>query len=81
MSQWACGKLFGSFLLLALREIPPLPGIGPEVGHLWVGIGFLVSGGIMTPIFQPGDENPMRSFIFGLTWPPLVAALTRWRGS
>jgi hypothetical protein len=74
--KFGCG-VFGSFLLLALRGIPPLPGIGPEVGHLWVGIGFMVSGGITTLIFQAGDENPIRSFIFGLTWPPLIAALTR----
>jgi hypothetical protein len=73
--KFGCG-VFGSFLLLALRGIPPLPGIGPEVGHLWLGIGFIVSG-ITTLIFQAGDENPIRSFIFGLTWPPLIAALTR----
>jgi hypothetical protein len=74
--KFGCG-VFGSFLLLALRGVPPLPGIGPEVSHLWLGIGFIVSGGITTLICQAGDENPIRSFIFGLTWPPLVAALTR----
>ena len=78
--KFGCGA-FGSFLLLALllalRGIPPLPGIGPETGHLWVGIGFVVSGGIITLIWQVGDDQPIRSFIFGATWPPLVAALTR----
>lgn len=74
--KFSCGA-FGSFLLLALRGIPPLPGIGPEVGHLWIGIGFVASGGLITLIWQVGDEQPIRSFIFGLMWPPLVAALTR----
>lgn len=74
--KFACGA-FGSFLLLALRGMPPLPGIGSEVGHLWIGMGFVVSGGIMTLIWQVGDEQPIRSLIFGMTWPPLVAAFTR----
>jgi hypothetical protein len=74
--KFGCGA-FGSFLLLALRGIPPLPGVGQELGHLWIGVGFVVSGGIITLIWQVGDEQPIRSFIFGLTWPPLIAALTR----
>jgi hypothetical protein len=74
--KFGCGA-FGSFVLLAIRGIPPLPGIGPEAGHIWVGLGFTVSGGIITLIWQVGDEQPIRSFIFGLTWPPLIAALTR----
>jgi len=73
--KFGCGA-FGSFLLLALRGIPPLPGIGPEVGHLWLGVG-VVSGGLITLIWQVGDEQPIRSFSFGLTWPPPIAALTR----
>ena len=73
--KFGCGA-FGSFLLLALRGVPPLPGIG-AVAHFWVGIGFVISGGLITLIWQVGDDQPIRSFIFGLTWPPLVAALTR----
>ena len=49
--KFACGA-FGSFLLLALRGMPPLPGIGTEVGHLGVGIGFVVSGGVITLDFN-----------------------------
>ena len=60
-----------------LRALALVPGIGPETGHLWVGIGFVISGGIITLIWQVGDDQPIRSFIFGATWPPLVAALTR----
>lgn len=67
---------FGSFLLLAMRGMPPLPGL-VHVGYLWLGIIFVVSGGRVTMIFQIGDENLIRSFIFGVTWPPLIAALTR----
>jgi hypothetical protein len=63
--KFGCGA-FGSFLLLAIRGIPPLPGIGPEASQLWIGVGW-----------QVGDDQPIRSFIFGLTWPPLIAALTR----
>jgi len=74
--KFGCGA-FGSFLLLALRGVPPLPGIGLQMSHLWVGIGFVVSGGVITLIWQVGDEQPIRSFIFGLTWPALIAALTR----
>ena len=61
--KFGCGA-FGSFVLLAIRGIPPLPGIGPEVGHLWIGTGFVVSGGIMILIWQVGDEQPIRSLIF-----------------
>ena len=68
---------FGSFVLLAIRGIPPLPGIGSQADHLYVGIGFVASGAIVTVIWQAGDDAPFRSFIFGLTWPALVAALTR----
>jgi hypothetical protein len=57
--KFACGA-FGSLLLLALRGIPPLPGIGTEVGHLWVGIGFVVSGGVITLIWQVGDDQPIQ---------------------
>ena len=74
--KFGCGA-FGSFLLLAIRGIPPLPGIGPEASQLWIGVGFVVTGGIITLIWQVGDDQPIRSFIFGLTWPPLIAALTR----
>jgi len=74
--KFGCGA-FGSFLLLAIRGIAPLPGIGSSVSHLWIGIGFVVSGGIITLIWQVGDDQPIRSFIFGLTWPALIAALTR----
>ena len=74
--KFGCGA-FGSFLLLAIRGIPPLPGIGSAGGHFWVGIGFIVSGGLITLIWQVGDEQPIRSFLFGLTWPQFVAALTR----
>jgi hypothetical protein len=74
--KFCCGA-FGSFLLLAVRGMPPLPGIGAEVGHLWIGFGFVISGGMITLIWQVGDEQPIRSFIFGLTWPPLIAAFTR----
>lgn len=74
--KFGCGG-FGSFLLLALRGMPPLPGIGPELGHLWLGVGFVVSGGVITLIWQVGDDQPIRSFLFGLMWPPLIAALTR----
>lgn len=74
--KFSCGA-FGSFLLLAVRGIPPLPGIGAHVSYLWVGTGFVLSGGLITLIWQAGDEQPIRSFIFGLTWPPLIAALTR----
>jgi len=72
--------VFGSFLLLAIRDIPPLPGLaglfGGSISHSWIGVIFLLSGGVVTLIFQVGDENVIRSFIFGLTWPPLIAALT-----
>jgi hypothetical protein len=74
--KFGCGA-FGSFLLLALRGIPPLLGLGQEVGHLWIGIGFVVSGGLITLIWQVGGDQPIRSFLFGLMWPPLIAALTR----
>lgn len=73
--KFFCGA-FGSFLLLALRGIPPLPGIA-HLSSLWIGSVFVVTGGIITLIWQVGDEQPIRSFIFGLTWPPLIAALTR----
>ena len=68
---------FGSFVLLFLRGLPVLPGIGPVIPHYWVGAGFVISGGIATLIWQAGDDAPFRSFIFGLTWPALIAALTR----
>ena len=74
--KFGCGA-FGSLLLLALRGMPPLPGIGPQIGHLWVGVSFVVSGGVITLIWQVGDNQPIRSFLFGLMWPPLIAALTR----
>ncbi|MGA8150437.1 MAG: hypothetical protein WB952_05765 [Terriglobales bacterium] len=73
--KFLCGA-FGSFLLLAFRGIPPLPGLG-QLSYIWLGGIFVVSGGITTIIFQIGDENAIRSFIFGLTWPPLIAAITR----
>jgi hypothetical protein len=72
--KFACGA-FGSFLLLAVRGIPPLPGLG-GMSHPILGLIFVVSGGLVTLIFQIGDENAIRSLIFGLTWPPLIAALT-----
>ena len=74
--KFGCGA-FGSLLLLALRGMPPLPGIGPGPGHFWLSAGFVVSGGVITLIWQVGDDQPIRSFLFGLMWPPLVAALTR----
>ncbi len=73
--KFFCGA-FGSFLLLAIRDIPPLPGLG-HISHAWLGVIFVVSGGITTIIFQIGDDNYLRSLIFGLTWPPLIAAITR----
>jgi hypothetical protein len=72
--KFACGA-FGTFLLLAVRGIPLLPGLG-GLDNLWIGLVFIVSGGLVTLIFQIGDENLIRSFIFGLTWPPLIAAFT-----
>ncbi|MGC2818799.1 MAG: hypothetical protein WA198_03890 [Candidatus Sulfotelmatobacter sp.] len=50
---------FGSLVLLAIRGIPPLPGIGSQADHLYVGIGFVVSGGIATIIWQAGDDAPI----------------------
>lgn len=73
--KFFCGA-FGSFLLLAIRDIQPLPGLG-HISHAWLGVIFVVSGGITTIIFQIGDDNYLRSLIFGLTWPPLIAAITR----
>jgi phosphotransferase system glucose/maltose/N-acetylglucosamine-specific IIC component len=67
---------FGTFLLLCVRGIPPLPGIASHVSYVWLGAGFVVSGGIATLTWQVGDDQPIRSFIFGMTWPALVA-LTR----
>jgi hypothetical protein len=73
--KFFCGA-FGSFLLLAIRDIPPLPGLA-HVNHQWLGVIFVASGALVTLIFQYGDDNPIRSFIFGLSWPPLIAAITR----
>lgn len=73
--KFLCGA-FGSFVLLAIRGMPPLPGLG-HIRDMWLGLIFVLTGGILTLIFQIGDENEIRSFIFGLTWPPLIAALTR----
>jgi len=72
--KFACGA-FGSFLILAFRGIPPLPGLG-HIASIWLGLIFVFSGSFVTLIFQIGDNNVLRSFIFGLTWPPLIAALT-----
>lgn len=68
---------FGSFVLLMFRDLPPLPGLGHNLSHWWLGIIFVITGGITTAIFQAGDDSVGRAFIFGLTWPPLIASITR----
>jgi hypothetical protein len=67
---------FGTSLIVIFRDVPRLPGFS-HVPYWWVtAIVFMITGGIMTVIWQIGDDNPWRSFYFGVTWPALISLLT-----
>ncbi len=66
---------FGTFLLFLFRDVPYLPGLA-HVGYWWVRAIFIVTGGVMTIVWQIGDENVLRSLYFGVTWPVLISAVT-----
>jgi len=62
--------------LLLVRGLPPLPWVNRYPGHWgWISLIFAIVGGFVTIIWD--DEHPFRAFYFGLTWLPLLAALTR----
>jgi|HubBroStandDraft_2_1064218.scaffolds.fasta_scaffold25936_4 hypothetical protein len=66
---------FGTFCLLLIRGLPPLPWLSHYANIWWLGAVLTVSGGVVTVIWD--DDHPFRSFYFGATWPAMVAALTR----
>jgi hypothetical protein len=67
---------FGTALVIMFRDMPQLPGLS-HIGYWWPSaVVFVVSGGFLTIIWQIGDENPWRSFYFGITWPALISLLT-----
>jgi len=66
---------FGSFLLIMLRDVPLLPGL-THLGYWWIRAIFVIAGGISTIVWQIGDDSPLRSFYFGLTWPLLISVVT-----
>jgi hypothetical protein len=66
---------FGSFLIIMFRDVPSLPGLS-HFGYWWVRAIFVVAGGLLTIVWQIGDDSPLRSFYFGATWPALISLVT-----
>jgi hypothetical protein len=65
----------GTFTLLLVRGLPTVPWLGRPINIWWLGLILVITGGLVSVVWD--DDNSFRSFYFGATWPPLLAALTR----
>jgi len=74
--EFLCGA-FGTVCVLLIRGLPTIPWVVRNGSH-WGLIGFVFSivGGIAAVIWD--NDNAFRAFYFGLTWTPLLSALTRF---
>ncbi len=72
--KFSCGS-FGTLLLLLVRGLPPIPWLARYASTHWgwIGLSCVLIGGMLAVLW--GDDNRGRAFYFGLTWPPLLAAL------
>lgn len=67
---------FGTSLIVLFRDLPKLPGF-THIPYWWGSASiFIVSGGLLTIIWQIEDRNPWRSLYFGVTWPALISLVT-----
>jgi len=60
---------------MMFKGLPPVPGFGRYTFYWLVSLVFVISGGLVAVIWD--DDHLLRSFIVGLSWPALVAALIR----
>jgi hypothetical protein len=64
---------FGAFCLVMFRGLPITPWSGDH--YWWTGVIFVGAGGLASAIWN--DDNLIRTFYFGLTFPMVLSALTR----